>query len=69
MMFHSYRVCSVTAVKDKIVIKKHPCIADHHSYMQYLVLEQGPPKGPNCSKDEIDLINFLGTVCWGVFWS
>lgn len=36
---------------------------------QYLVLEHGSPKGPDCSKNKIELIKFLGTVWWGVFWS
>lgn len=36
---------------------------------QYLVLEHGSPKGPDSSKDKIELIKFLGTVWRGVFWS
>ena len=36
---------------------------------QYLVLEHGSPKGPDCSKDKVELIKFLGTVRRGVFWS
>lgn len=36
---------------------------------QYLVLEHGSPKGPDGSKDKIELIKFLGTVWRGVFWS
>lgn len=35
----------------------------------YLVLEHGGPKGPDRSKDKVELIEFLGTVRRGVFWS
>lgn len=35
---------------------------------EYLVLEHGAAKGPDCSKDKVELINFLCTVWWGVFW-
>lgn len=36
---------------------------------QYLVLEHGSPKGPDRSKDKVELIKFLGAVWRGVFWS
>lgn len=36
--------------------------------IQYLVLEQGPPKGPDRSKDKVELIKFLCTIWGGVFW-
>lgn len=44
-------------------------ISHGHGPTQYLVLEHGSPKGPDSSKDKIELIKFFGTVWRGVFWS
>lgn len=44
-------------------------ISHTHRPTQYLVLEHGSPKGPDRSKDKVELIKFLGTVRRGVFWS
>ena len=32
----------------------------------HLVLEHGPSKGPDGSKDEVELVDLLGGVWWGV---
>ncbi len=62
---------AVSAVSHSFPSLRNHLVSVSHAQRptQYLVLEHGSPKGPDRSKDKIELIKFLRTVWRGVFWS